>query len=49
MANWNAGSIGRPKTTSNGDIFGSEVYYNPFKLEVKTTLDRFNIFTQKKI
>jgi len=26
-----------------------EVYYNPFKLEVITTLDRFNIFTQEKI
>lgn len=27
----------------------AEVYYNPFKLELKTTLDRFNIFTQEKI
>jgi len=26
-----------------------EVYYNPFKLDVVTTLDRFNIFTQEKI
>ena len=26
-----------------------EVYYNPFKLEVNTTLDTFNIFTQEKI
>jgi CRISPR-associated protein Csh2 len=26
-----------------------EVYYNPFKLEVVTTLDSFNIFTQEKM
>jgi len=26
-----------------------EVYYNPFKLELITTLDRFNIFTQEKL
>ena len=26
-----------------------EVYYNPYKLEVVTSLDRFNIFTQEKI
>ncbi len=26
-----------------------EVYYNPFKLDVKTSLDKFNIFTQDKI
>ena len=26
-----------------------EVYYNPFKLEVSTTLDTFNIFTKEKI
>ena len=26
-----------------------EVYYNPFKLDVVTTLDKFNIFTQEKI
>jgi CRISPR-associated protein Csh2 len=33
-----------------GDRYNSvEVYYNPFKLDVITTLDRFNIFTQEKI
>jgi CRISPR-associated protein Csh2 len=26
-----------------------EVFYNPFKLEVKTSLNRFNIFTQEPI
>lgn len=26
-----------------------EVYFNPFKLEVNTTLDKFNIFTQEKL
>lgn len=26
-----------------------EVFYNPYKLEVKTTLDRFNIFTNESI
>jgi len=26
-----------------------EVYYNPFKLEVSTTLDTFNIFTKEKL
>jgi len=26
-----------------------EIYYNPFKLEVVTTLDKFNIFTQEKM
>jgi len=26
-----------------------EVFYNPFKLEVKTSLNRFNIFTQESI
>lgn len=26
-----------------------EVYYNPFKLDVKTSLDRFNIFTKAKL
>lgn len=26
-----------------------EVYYNPFKLEVKTTQEKFNIFTKEKI
>jgi len=26
-----------------------EVYYNPYKLEVVTSLDRFNIFTQEKM
>jgi len=36
------------------EIIGSnyakvEVYYNPFKLDVVTTLDKFNIFTQEKI
>ena len=33
----------------NGNFAKVEVYYNPFKLKVKTTLDRFNIFTQEKI
>ncbi len=33
----------------NGNFEKVEVYYNPFKLKVKTTLDRFNIFTQEKI
>lgn len=27
----------------------AEVYYNPFKLEVTTTLDTFNIFTKEKL
>lgn len=26
-----------------------EVYFNPFKLEVNTTMDKFNIFTQEKL
>lgn len=26
-----------------------EVYFNPFKLEVNTTLDKFNIFSQEKL
>ena len=26
-----------------------EVYYNPYKLDVETTLERFDIFTQEKI
>jgi len=26
-----------------------EVYYNPFKLEISTTLDTFNIFTKEKL
>ena len=26
-----------------------EVYYNPFKLRVNTTLDTFNIFTKEKL
>lgn len=26
-----------------------EVYFNPFKLELNTTLDKFNIFTQEKL
>ncbi|RYA24761.1 CRISPR-associated protein [Malaciobacter halophilus] len=26
-----------------------EVYFNPYKLEVNTTLDKFNIFTQEKL
>jgi len=33
-----------------GDKYESvEVYYNPFKLDVITTLDRFNIFTGEKM
>ena len=33
-----------------GDKYESvEVYYNPFKLDVITTLDRFNIFTREKM
>ncbi len=33
----------------NGKYEKVEVYYNPFKLDVVTTLDRFNIFTEEKI
>jgi CRISPR-associated protein Csh2 len=32
-----------------GKYASVEVYYNPFKLEVKTSLSRFNIFTQEKL
>lgn len=32
-----------------GKYASVEVYYNPFKLEVKTSLNRFNIFTQEKL
>lgn len=32
-----------------GKFEKAEVYYNPFKLTLKTSLDTFNIFTQEKI
>jgi CRISPR-associated protein Csh2 len=32
-----------------GRFYKVEVFYNPYKLEVKTTLDRFNIFTNESI
>jgi CRISPR-associated protein Csh2 len=32
-----------------GKYAKAEVFYNPFKLEVKTSLNRFNIFTQESI
>jgi len=33
----------------HGKYKGVEVYYNPFKLSVNTTLDTFNIFTKEKL
>jgi CRISPR-associated protein Csh2 len=32
-----------------GQFSNTEVYYNPFKLDVKTSFDTFNIFTKEKI
>ena len=32
LANWNADFTGRPKTTSNGDVFGSD---KAFKYPIK--------------
>lgn len=32
-----------------GKYASVEVYYNPFKLSVKTSLSCFNIFTQEKL
>ncbi len=41
--------LSRLEDLIKGKYESVEVYINPFKIEAKTTLDKFNIFTQEKI
>jgi len=46
MANWNADFTGRPKSTSNGDIFGSD---KALKYPMKKMWDNENKKVLKKV
>ncbi|MBE0495311.1 MAG: type I CRISPR-associated protein Cas7 [Campylobacterales bacterium] len=41
--------LGELEKLIEGKFASVEVYFNPFKLSLKTSLDKFNIFTQEKL
>jgi CRISPR-associated protein Csh2 len=41
--------LGEIEELIKGKFSKVEVYYNPFKLDIKTSLDRFNIFTKEPL